>query len=75
MIFDPIREARKARSGQQPGDPVKAGKVIAEFLTVDQPPLHLLLGPDAFQHVQKELDTLRSEFTAWEALTLSTNFD
>ncbi len=29
-IFDPIREARRARSGHQPGDPAKAGKVIAE---------------------------------------------
>jgi NAD(P)-dependent dehydrogenase (short-subunit alcohol dehydrogenase family) len=74
-IFDPIREARKARSGHQPGDPAKAGKVIAEFLTLPEPPLHLLLGPDAFDYVQKELETLRSEFAAWEQVTRSTNFD
>ncbi len=73
-IFDPIREARKARSGQQPGDPAKAGKAIADFLTAPEPPLHLLLGPDAFNHVQKELDALRSEFAAWETVTHSTNF-
>ena len=73
-IFNPIREARKARSGQQPGDPAKAGKTIADFLTVPEPPLHLLLGPDAFEYVQKELDALRSEFAAWEAVTRSTNF-
>lgn len=73
-IFSPIREARKARSGQQPGDPVRAGKAIADFLTVTEPPLHLLLGPDAFEYVQKEFEALRSEFTAWEAVTRSTNF-
>jgi NAD(P)-dependent dehydrogenase (short-subunit alcohol dehydrogenase family) len=73
-VFNPIREARKARSGQQPGDPTKAGKAIAEFLTAAEPPLHLLLGPDAFENVQRELETLRSEFTAWEAVTRSTNF-
>ena len=73
-IFNPIREARKARSGQQPGDPAKAGKAIADFLTVPEPPLHLLLGPDAFEHVQKELEAFRSEFTAWETVTRSTNF-
>ena len=73
-VFNPIREARKARSGQQPGDPARAGKAIAEFLTAAEPPLHLLLGPDAFEYVQRELETLRSEFTAWEAVTRSTNF-
>jgi NAD(P)-dependent dehydrogenase (short-subunit alcohol dehydrogenase family) len=73
-FFNPIREARKARSGQQPGDPARAGKAIAEFLTATEPPLHLLLGPDAFEYVHKELEALRSEFTAWEAVTRSTNF-
>jgi len=74
-IFDPIREGRKARSGRQPGDPAKAGRVIAEFLTSPEPPLHLLLGPDSFDYVQKELEILRSEFAEWEHVTQSTNFD
>ncbi len=74
-IFGPIREARKARSGQQPGDPARAGKAIADLLTAPEPPLHLLLGPDAFEYVQKELEALRSEFAAWEAVTRSTNFE
>jgi NAD(P)-dependent dehydrogenase (short-subunit alcohol dehydrogenase family) len=75
VVFNPIRKARKSRSGHQPGDPAKAGKVVAEFLTASEPPLHLLLGPDAFDHVRKELDTLRSEFAAWESKTRSTDFD
>ena len=74
-IFDPIREARKSRSGQQPGDPAKAGKAIVRFLTSAEPPLHLLLGSDAFDFVQKELDALRCEFSNWEPLTRSTNFE
>jgi NAD(P)-dependent dehydrogenase (short-subunit alcohol dehydrogenase family) len=74
-IFDPIREARKSRSGQQPGDPAKAGKAIVQFLASTEPPLHLLLGSDAFDFVQKELDTLRGEFLEWEPLTRSTNFE
>jgi short-subunit dehydrogenase len=73
-VFNPIRETRKARSGQQPGDPARAGKAVAEFLTATEPPLHLLLGPDAFEYVHKELEALRSEFTAWEVVTRSTNF-
>lgn len=74
-IFDPIREARKARSGFQPGDPAKAGRAIAEFLLTPEPPLHLLLGPDAFDYVERELETLRAEFAAWEHVTRSTNFE
>ncbi|HZY74076.1 MAG TPA: oxidoreductase [Edaphobacter sp.] len=74
-IFDPIREARKARSGRQPGDPAKAGKVLAEFLDTPNPPLHLLLGSDASEYVNKELEALRAEFSEWETVTRSTNFD
>ena len=74
-IFDPIREARKSRNGNQPGDPAKAGKAIATFLTSSEPPLHLLLGSDALDYVQKELETLRGEFSNWESVTRSTNFE
>jgi NAD(P)-dependent dehydrogenase (short-subunit alcohol dehydrogenase family) len=74
-IFDPIREARKARSGQQPGDPARAGKVLADFLGTPNPPLHLLLGPDASDYVTKDLEVLRSEFADWEKVTRSTNFE
>jgi len=74
-IFDPIREARKSRNGKQPGDPAKAGKAIATFLTSSEPPLHLLLGSDALDYVQKELEVLRGEFSNWESLTRSTNFE
>ena len=74
-IFDPIREARKSRNGNQPGDPAKAGKAVATFLTSPEPSLHLLLGSDAFDYMQKELETLRGEFSNWESLTRSTNFE
>ncbi len=74
-VFDPIREARKARSGRQPGDPAKAGKALVELLAASTPPAHLLLGTDASDHVQKELDTIRAEFAQWKGLTLSTDFD
>jgi hypothetical protein len=73
-IFDPIREARSARGGQQPGDPAKAGKVISDFLNAPNPPLHLLLGPDASDYIKKEMESLRSEFSEWENVSRSTNF-
>jgi NAD(P)-dependent dehydrogenase (short-subunit alcohol dehydrogenase family) len=74
-IFDPIREARKARSGRQQGDPAKAGKVLAELLKEPNPPAHLLLGTDASEYVRKEMEALSAEFAKWQSITSSTDFD
>ena len=74
-VFNPIREARKAKSGHQQGDPAKAGKALVKLLATPEPPAHLLLGTDAAEYVRKEMDGLRSEFAQWESLTLSTDFD
>jgi NAD(P)-dependent dehydrogenase (short-subunit alcohol dehydrogenase family) len=74
-ILDPIRAARAARSGKQPGDPAKAGKAIVALIETEDPPAHLLLGPDAVEYVGKEMDAVRNEFAKWEELSRSTNFD
>ncbi len=73
--FGPIREARKAKSGRQQGDPAKAGKVLAALLEEPNPPAHLLLGTDATEYVRKELDALSAEFAQWQSVTASTDFD
>src|ERR1700721_1072700 len=43
-IFDPIREARKSRNGKEPGDPAKAGKGVATFLSPRAPAALFLFG-------------------------------
>ncbi len=74
-VFNPIREARAARSGKQPGDPAKAGQAVVKLIESNDPPAHLLLGPDALEYVGKELDALKAEFAKWESVTISTNFE
>ena len=74
-LFTPIREARAARSGKQPGDPAKAGQAILRLIESDNPPAHLLLGPDALKYVRAELVALEAEFKDWETVSSSTNFD
>ena len=74
-LFDPIRAARAARSGNQPGDPAKAGRAILQLVESPDPPAHLLLGSDALQYVRKELTALETEIAAWEPVSASTNFD
>jgi hypothetical protein len=46
---------------------------FVDAFEAENPPIHLLLGSDALNLVREKLDFLKSEFDAWEKLTLSTD--
>ncbi|MFM2485167.1 oxidoreductase [Celerinatantimonas yamalensis] len=71
--FDPIRNAREEKSGQQLGDPQKAARAMLAAIASDTPPEHLLLGSDALELVRRKLSALTDEISEWEALTRSTD--
>lgn len=71
--FNPIREAREAKSGKQSGDPKKAARAMLAAIAADRPPAHLLLGSDALGLVRDKLAALNAEIGAWEAITVSTD--
>ena len=75
--YTTIRESEAAHTdqiqGNQPGDPVKAAAAILRIAGVENAPLHLLLGPDAYAMAEKKLADLRREMDAWKELTLSTD--
>jgi len=62
-------------SGQQPGDPEKLAEILIKITEMNQPPLHLLLGPDTYELVTKKRKEEDAEFEQWKHLTLATNFD
>ena len=72
-LFDPIRSAREAKSGQQLGDPVKAAQAMLQLIDSPTPPTHLLLGSDAVQLVRGKLQDLAAGIEAWEGLSRSTD--
>lgn len=72
-MFDPIREARQARSGKQLGDPAKAGQAILALVELSEPPAHLLLGSDALGLVRDKLTAMAADIDRWESLTRSTD--
>ncbi|WP_321845699.1 oxidoreductase [Paraburkholderia bannensis] len=72
-LFDPIRQAREAKSGKQLGDPHKAARAMLAAIDSDKPPAHLLLGSDALGLVRNKLAELESEIAAWESVTISTD--
>ncbi|NVN11171.1 oxidoreductase [Nguyenibacter vanlangensis] len=72
-LFDPIREARQARSGRQPGDPGKLAAAVLGLIETDTPPPQLLLGSDALALVSDRIERLKQEIEAWKSVTLSTD--
>lgn len=74
-LIEPIRAGRAARSGHQPGDPLKAARAILKLVDSPNPPAHLLLGPDALKYVRDELKSFANEIAEWESVSASTNFD
>jgi NAD(P)-dependent dehydrogenase (short-subunit alcohol dehydrogenase family) len=64
-----------ALNGAQGGDPEKATAAIIQLAAEPNPPLHLLLGPDAYKRAIDKLAALRQNFETWQSLTLSTSFE
>ncbi len=70
-----VRTGRTQRDGAQPGDPARGALAIVEAVTADEPPLHLLLGADAYRLAARKLDALRDDMERWRAVGLSTDFE
>ena len=72
-LFDPIREARQAKSGKQLGDPEKLAAALLTLIESDNPPPQLLLGSDAVNLVSQRIETLKQEIETWKAISQSTD--
>ena len=73
-LFAPIRAARQKASGNQLGDPAKAGEALVHITSVDRPPAHLVLGSDALRLVTAARTAVDEDIRAWEALSRTTDF-
>ncbi|MCF0069980.1 oxidoreductase [Dyadobacter sp. CY261] len=61
-------------NGQQPGDPEKAADAMIRIAGEANPPLHLLLGSDAFGLAQSKIASLTDELETWKEVSISTDF-
>lgn len=57
------------KDGRQDGDPEKAAAAIIAVAHLENPPLYLLLGDDAYQRAMGKLDRLKSEYLLNEELS------
>lgn len=62
-------------NGNQPNDPEKAADVLIAISKEDNPPVHLLLGADAYEMMKKKMDILNDDVQQWKDYTLSTAFN
>jgi short-subunit dehydrogenase len=72
-----VRDTQKrylAGDGRQPGDPEKASDIFIELAENNDPPVHLLLGVDAFNRASHKVDTLKEEMIKWQPVTASADF-
>ncbi|MBB5858166.1 oxidoreductase [Amycolatopsis umgeniensis] len=73
-LFTPIREARQKASGNQLGNPAKAGEALVHIASLDRPPSHLLLGSDALRLVTAARSAVDEDIRTWETLSRTTDF-
>jgi NAD(P)-dependent dehydrogenase (short-subunit alcohol dehydrogenase family) len=73
-----VRESEAAHQqqikGHQPGDPAKGAAAIIRIAAEDRPPLHLLLGQDAYDITATKIKALQDDMVNWKALTVATAF-
>ncbi len=55
-------------NGQQPGNPEKLAKAVMDTAEEEYPPLHLIMGPDAYERVTKYYQSQLLELKKWKEL-------
>ena len=74
-VLEPIRKMLYGNDGKQPGDPKKAALAIIAAVENKNPPLHLLLGADAFQMWEKKRTALEKDISDWRQIGSKTGFE
>jgi len=84
LAENPIADYKEARNlevvhdiqiiGNQPGDPEKAALAFMQLAENENPPLHFFMGSDSFAMANNKIEILRSELSANETLSKSTDF-
>ncbi|HEV2482384.1 MAG TPA: SDR family NAD(P)-dependent oxidoreductase [Puia sp.] len=75
--YQAVKDTQKrylAASGNQPGDPDKAAEIFIQLAESDDPPVHLLLGVDAYDRATSKVEGLKEEMIHWQQVTKSADF-
>ena len=62
-------------SGAALGDPAKVAQVVLEVAAMDEPPLRLILGSEAYAYATAAAQARAESDASWRDLTVSTDRD
>ncbi|MGE0383545.1 MAG: oxidoreductase [Gammaproteobacteria bacterium] len=65
----------KGHTGKETGDPARCAQAILRVVALDDPPLRLLLGRDAFGYARAMDEARIAADEQWKALSFSTDYD
>ncbi|TAQ90776.1 hypothetical protein B7494_g914 [Chlorociboria aeruginascens] len=71
-------DAKKAmgkRHGTQVGDPIKGSKAMYELAIMDDPPLRIVLGSDAYNAINEKIKLYSENYKKYEDISTSTDVD
>ncbi|RRA90329.1 SDR family NAD(P)-dependent oxidoreductase [Paenimyroides viscosum] len=78
LDYEAARQSERAHlediSGSQPNDPEKAADVLIAISKEENPPVHLLLGHDAYDILKNKIEIITKEVEQWKNYTQSTAF-
>ncbi|KAI4173500.1 MAG: hypothetical protein LQ348_006554 [Seirophora lacunosa] len=69
------RKKAEGRHHQQAGDPIKGAKAMYELAVMDNPPLRVVIGTDAYQAVMKKINADSENYKKYEQISNSTDVD
>ena len=62
-------------AGKQAGDPARAAAAIIRAADSPKPPLHLVLGSDAYHRTRQMLDAFSADLETWKAVSIAADYD
>lgn len=68
-----IEMAMQQMNGQQPGDPDKLVRAMIRIAEEPNPPVHLIMGPDAYAMITEKRKQEDQEFEDWKDVSTSTD--
>src|SRR5690606_36791815 len=76
--YETARQSEQAHlesiNGSQPNDPEKAADVLIAISQEENPPVHLLLGGDAYDILKNKIEIITKDVDQWKNHTLSPAF-
>jgi len=73
-VIAPVEEFLYGQAGRQPGDPIKAAEAMMAVVDDPSPPRRLVLGPDAYQVLDRIYAARAADIARYRKLGESTNY-